>query len=145
MNQSIDLLSKGFGTATLDASPEIEAGVYVNNYWGGQYFLNITLQDADHNTMTSYALGSQGSPIVDSSYGTDLDWHWIGTTFSGYETGIRYVVFEVGGRDYKNWGGWYGTRFDGAEVTVIPEPSAVLMLALGGLLIAGYRRFYGRE
>jgi hypothetical protein len=32
----------------------------------------------------------------------------------------------------------------GQVVQAIPEPASALMIGLGGLLLVGYRRFYGR-
>lgn len=34
--------------------------------------------------------------------------------------------------------------FIGFRVVAVPEPASVMMISLGGLLIAGYRRFFGR-
>lgn len=44
--------------------------------------------------------------------------------------------------EYASWS-WAG---DSMTITVgaVPEPASVMMIGLGGLLIAGYRRFFGR-
>lgn len=39
---------------------------------------------------------------------------------------------------------FYSGGFRVVEVNVVPEPASVMMIALGGVLITGYRRFFGR-
>jgi hypothetical protein len=141
--QTIDLLAAGFSAAVLDAAPDIRVGVNINAYWGGQYFINCQIQDASHNALATYSVGSQSSPIT---LGSSLNWDftWVGSVLSNYNSGARYIVYTDGGKDTRNWGGNYGTAFKTAEVSVIPEPATAAVLALGSLVIGIYRRFYGR-
>lgn len=139
--QTIDLLAAGFSAAVLDASPDIRVGVNLNADWGGQYFINCQIQDASHNVLATFSVGSQSSPITTNSNFSG-EFEWVGTTLSDYASGARYIVYTDGGKDTRNWLGHYGTRFHSAEVTVIPEPATVSVLALGTLLLGFYRRFY---
>lgn len=141
--QTIDLLSAGFSADILDASPDIRVGVNINADWGGQYFINCQIQDASHNVLATFSVGSQSSPITTNSNFSGA-FEWVGTTLSDYASGARYIVYTDGGKDTRNWLGQYGTRFKEAEVTVIPEPATVSVLSLGVLLLGLYRRFYGR-
>lgn len=141
--QTIDLLAAGFSAAVLDASPDINVGVNINAYWGGQYFINCQIQDASHNVLATYSVGSQLSPITLPSSLND-DYAWVGTTLSDYASGARYIVYTDGGKDTRNWSGYYGTYFKTAEVSVVPEPATVSVLSLGALVLGLYRRFYGR-
>ncbi|MCC7300603.1 MAG: hypothetical protein IT583_05945 [Verrucomicrobia bacterium] len=142
-SQTIDLLAAGFSAAVLDASPDIQVGVNINAFWGGQYFINCQIQDASHNALATYSVGSQLSPVT---LGSSLNWDftWVGTTLTNYGSGARYIVYTDGGKDTRNWAGNYGTAFKEAGVSVIPEPATVSVLSLGALLLGLYRRFYGR-
>ena len=141
-SQTVDLLAKGLTASQLDASPTIDAGVWENTYWGGKYFLNVSLQDASHNVITNYNLGSQSSPIVVAST-LDTNYYWIGTTFDSYASGVRYVTYTDGGMDTRGWAGNYGTSFQLAEVTVIPEPGVAGMILLT-FFVAWYFRKWRR-
>ena len=141
--QTIDLLAAGFSAAVLDASPDIKVGVNINAYWGGQYFINCQIQDASHNVLATYSIGSQSSPITLTSSLNDT-FSWVGTTLADYASGARYIVYTDGGKDTRGWAGQYGTRFAEASVSVIPEPSTAGTLVIGALLAGIYRRFYGR-
>ncbi len=141
-SQTVDLLAKGLTTAELEASPDIRVGVYKNTYWGGLYFLDVSLQDAGHTVITNFQLGSQSDPIVE---GSSFNWNydWVGTTFSDYASGVRYVVYTDGGQDNRGWAGHYGTSFELAEVTVVPEPH-ILGLFLLAVALAWYYRKWSR-
>lgn len=139
--QTIDLLAAGFSAAVLDASPDINVGVNINAYWGGQYFINCQIQDASHNVLATYSAGSQSSPITLTS-SLNNDFSWVGTTLSDYASGARYIVYTDGGKDTRGWSGQYGTRFKEASVSVVPEPATVSVLSLGALVLGLYRRFY---
>lgn len=141
--QTVDLLAAGFSAAVLDASPDISVGVNINADWGGQYFINCQIQDASHNVLATYSVGSQSSPITTNSNFSG-EFTWVGTVLADYASGARYVVYTDGGKDTRGWAGQYGTRFKEASVSVIPEPATAGMLALGALLAGIYRRFYGR-
>jgi hypothetical protein len=141
--QTIDLLAAGFSAGILDTAPDIRVGVNIYAAWGGQYFINCQVQDASHNVLSTFSVGSQYSLITTNSNFSGV-YSWIGTTLSDYGSGARYIVYTDGGKDTRNWAGNYGTAFKTAEVSVIPEPATAAVLALGALVIGIYRRFYGR-
>ena len=71
---------------------------------------------------------------------------WV-ENISGVLRGGCMVTFEDSLRSSYRYTGWPNsdpsTEGYGFRVVAIPEPASVMMIALGGLLIAGYRRFYG--
>ena len=95
---------------------------------------------------------SLGSPTGDHTttlYITDDDDIAIGGRQVGYVNtpnglitvgGINNIGFADGGSSTYSFN---GTVYKLA-VNAIPEPASVMVIALGGLVIAGYRRFFGR-
>ena len=85
------------------------------------YSLRAELRNSGGTAFSTWTRGSTGSPI-----GTTSDsWVLEQNTFSGYSSSPAFVYLEHGGRDGEYWAGWYGTKFDGARITVlgIPCPS----------------------
>jgi formylglycine-generating enzyme required for sulfatase activity len=60
-----------------------------------------------------------------------------GGSYNGNESFLRSSFRSV---DYQ--GG--ESSYFGFRIVAIPEPASVMMISLGGLVIAGYRRFFGR-
>lgn len=139
--QTIDLLSAGFSSAELSAQPTIVISEKVSAYWGGQYFVDFSLQDEAFTTLASFSQGTIDTPCTLPFASTN--WISVGTTFSGYGATPRYVVFKDGGVDTRGWAGNYGTTFDSANVSVIPEPTtagSLAAIAFAGWGIARRRR-----
>jgi hypothetical protein len=76
----------------------------------------INLVAGDVITLHAGTLGSLKPPTADFNLGSDGD----------------YNMFIVG--------------YDTTNITAaVPEPASVMLIGLGGVLISGYRRFYGRR
>uniref|UniRef100_A0A0R3RTK6 FBA domain-containing protein n=1 Tax=Elaeophora elaphi TaxID=1147741 RepID=A0A0R3RTK6_9BILA len=48
----------------------------------------------------------------------DNEWEKIEHTFSNYPRGIRYILFQHGGKDQQFWAGHYGSKMAKASVTI---------------------------
>lgn len=116
-NQTVDLIAKGYSATQLDTEkPMISVGErYVMQYTDAllaKYRFNVTLQDASHSPLASYD--------TTDIFITNINWVWMNHGFTGYPTGVRYVYFEHGGRDWalggSGWGGFFGTRMDDCYV-----------------------------
>jgi len=118
MDQTVDLLAKGYTAEQLDAQPEITCSEWVASRWSSQYYLTFKLLGADNNPdnpIATYNFGTQAAPI---SLDIMVDWFEQSYTFSGYGAGVRYVYIKHGGKDAVGWAGHYGAHFDDASVTV---------------------------
>ncbi|MCX5748920.1 MAG: hypothetical protein NTZ10_01555 [Candidatus Saganbacteria bacterium] len=118
MNQTIDLLSKGYSAAQLDAQPVItfKDWVMCRDYFDTYYYMKFDLLAADGVTViSSESIGSQASPVT---LPQNTAWTEVSRTFTGYGTGVRYIKFKHAGYDGGRWAGQYGTYFDDASVTV---------------------------
>jgi hypothetical protein len=115
--QTIDLLASGYSRTYLNTQPAI---VVKENYIGGgpnfadDYYLKVLLKDSMNNVLATYNYGSTSTPAI-----ANTSWQQAGTTFTNYGSGVKYVVFESGGKDVEFWAGNYGTLIDGAEVKVL--------------------------
>jgi hypothetical protein len=141
-SQTVDLLAIGYTAAQLDSAPQISITDWVRPYIGnGEYFINVLLENASHDVIDTWSDGSQSSPQVIAE---GQPWTEISTTLEYYGSGLRYIVFEDGGKDTKGWGGNYGTAFDGSSVTLdissVPEPSIFALTGLGGAGLLLFRR-----
>ena len=140
LNQEIDLVAKGYSTATLDTAPKIRVGSFVTDYWGygvryPTYQFKVELRNASHAVITSYNSGVQN--ITDQNI-----WHELTNTFTAYGAGVRYIYVEIGAQDGRNWGGNYGPNFD--DVTVlITDNSSDKILRYNPSSINGY--IYGNS
>lgn len=139
-SQTIDLLAVGFTTAQLDSAPTISISDWVRGYIvNGSYFMNVQLEDASYNVISSWSNGSQGSPLtINASSG----WAEVTGSLKNYGSGLRYIVFEDGGKDQAGWAGNYGAAFDASSIIVqaVPEPSTLALSGLGGLGLLLFRR-----
>jgi hypothetical protein len=134
-SQTIDLLAAGYSTDFLDSAPTVSITDWVNAYIvDGFYFMNVSLEDADQNVIASWSNGSQESPL---SIGSGAGWTQITGSLDNYGSGLRYIVFQDGGRDSTGWAGNYGAEFDGSSVSFgiipAPEPSTIALAGIGGL------------
>ena len=70
-------------------------------------------------------------------YPTDLSFHT--TTIRVQSTTSTLQVFGT------TTGGSGGTRLNGFALNAVPEPSAAMLLAIGAIMAAGWRRRFGRQ
>ncbi|XP_049631398.1 F-box only protein 6-like [Suncus etruscus] len=81
----------------------------------GTYLLSVNLTTEDLNSLAYF----QPPPVTFHQW-NDAKWREVSHTFSDYPPGVRYVLFQHGGRDTQNWAGWYGPRVTNNSVTVSP-------------------------
>lgn len=131
MSQTIDLILKGFTAAELDAAPSIAASVRTKSFG---FALDrsravFELKDGSGTVLASYDSGT----ITPGDYTT---WVSLANTFAAAPVGTRQVTVTVYGSDGEFWAGQYGSEFDAASVSVLPEPTglATLGVVVGGLL-----------
>jgi hypothetical protein len=132
-SQTIDLLAAGFTTAQLDSAPTISISDWVRGYIvNGSYFMNVQLEDASHSVISSWSDGSQSSPLT---IGPSSGWIEVTGSLQNYGSGLRYIVFEDGGKDSMFWAGNYGAAFDASSIIIqaVPEPTTLAFAGLGVL------------
>lgn len=142
-SQEIDLLAKGYSEAQLDAVPTINVEEWFAGYgsvWDDPdhhrdyCYLNVELRDRYHHAIASYDSGMfQTSP----GSGWFGPWEQRSHIFTGYGSGLRYIYFEDGGKDWEDLDGQYGPALDAASVTLtvqVPEYNVFGLLALIGIL-----------
>lgn len=112
--QTIDLLAAGFTASQLDASPNINAGVFVatNDLTGGIATIKLELLDANDDVLsTHYVCNNINIP-------TNTSWTEKSVLVSSYGAGVRKIKFYLIGKDDRYWAGHFGTQFDDAFVYV---------------------------
>ncbi|MCK5559500.1 MAG: hypothetical protein KAJ51_02860, partial [Thermoplasmata archaeon] len=110
--QELDLLTKGYSTDQLNASPTIYAEEWFcgsSPNYGDSYYLKVELRDGNHNPIASYDSGTNKATT---------SWQKLSHTFSNYGSGLRYIYWEDGGDDAEYWRGYYGARLDAAFLTI---------------------------
>lgn len=122
LTQTVDLVNAGFSTAMLDASPVINAGVWVlpGFYTGNAYAskgiisISVTLiNSSDQEISTQYISNNEnlGSAITS-------DWFLRASAISGYGSGLRKVKLTLTAKDGVGWAGQYGPAFDDAFLNI---------------------------
>lgn len=123
----------------------------------GKFFDGETVVDISPPLASSaWVRDISGDKMVGSyMYTTEME----GSKTKGFlYDGIDYSVLQIDGALVTEVNGISGDKVSGhytdangkqhgfiGTIQAIPEPSSVMMIGLGGLLIAGYRRFYGRS
>lgn len=115
-SQLVDLVERtGLSQAQLDKeNPNIYVSErFTRTYCGGdQYFLKATLMDKNRNVVE---VKTTGNKVLEGP----CEWseNWIEENLEFKHTpGVRYVLFEDGGKDSEYWKGFYGPRMTGASV-----------------------------
>ena len=112
--QQIDLVADGYSTADLDAAPRICYGesIFRRGDVGGVWRnLTVTLLDGSMTPITSFSTGDVNDGSIAANGSIEIS-----GTFSGYGSGLRYIRFTHGGRDWPTWGGHFGAYLFGSFV-----------------------------
>ncbi|PNI39689.1 FBXO6 isoform 2, partial [Pan troglodytes] len=83
---------------------------------GCTYQLKVQLASADY-----FVLASFEPPPVTIQQWNNATWTEVSYTFSDYPRGVRYILFQHGGRDTQYWAGWYGPRVTNSSIVVSPK------------------------
>ncbi len=111
ISQEIDLMAKGFSESELDAAPQLCVGgdITLASYGGarrdGIVIMKAICKDANRAELQTVALKEDRAVQTGFPWTTFLD-----TTL--LPVGTRYISFEMVGKDYMNWSGYYGPKFD---------------------------------
>jgi hypothetical protein len=127
---------------------------FVHDYYAAvdlEVILNGSLMGTYENVMSSSYLPGGSGEARDTDYFYDFN-------FAGMTTGdtleFKFVNLQNLGSGWANIGFLSASlNYDAPESitsqltsmpNVVPEPASIMMIGLGGALIAGYRRFFGR-
>lgn len=134
-------------------SDAFQFSFFVHDYYAAvdlQVLLNGSLLGTYADVMSSsYNQGGGEARDTDFFY----DFNFSGMT-AGDELEFKFVNLQNLGSDWANIGflsaslNYTAPESITSQLTsmpnVIPEPASIMMIGLGGALIAGYRRFFGR-
>nr|XP_055039464.1 F-box only protein 2-like [Misgurnus anguillicaudatus] len=115
--QVIILLQCGYDAAYLDSAPEVTVKDWYSSRddCGGVYKLTVSLLNENRKVIATFK-------PADVTVPAETTWTQVTHTFKGYGPGLRFISFEHGGQDNKNWQGSYGIRVTGSSVTIPPKP-----------------------
>ncbi|MBN2359156.1 MAG: hypothetical protein JXR83_06860 [Deltaproteobacteria bacterium] len=110
----LDLVALGISAAELDAQPPIAVYEWVTGYslrgpadFEDFYYVRSDLRrQRNGGTAVTFNRGSRQNPARSTA-----TWQPVGTTFTGYGPGVRFVYLEDGGHDVEFWAGPYGAYF----------------------------------
>ncbi|XP_077303312.1 F-box only protein 6-like [Lithobates pipiens] len=114
-SQIIDLKKEGFSAEIMDKA---QPPIIVTDWYASrkdcscQYELLVRLLSEDKKMVQEFR------PLPANLPEGDGQWHYVTRTFSNYGPGVRYISFQHGGKDAKNWAGWYGPRVTNSSITV---------------------------
>ncbi len=114
LSQEIDLAAAGYSASAMDLQPIIDMGTWVMGYGNGSrqddpYQVKVVLRNAKRAAVATYDTGIQN---------TTENWVNIAHTFRDYGVGVRYIYFELRGKDSNRRSGQYGSVFDDSSVVV---------------------------
>lgn len=114
--QTINLLEEGYSAEQLDNQPLVT----VKDWYCGRpdcgctYQITVSLLDENQEVIQTF----QPEPVTVDPDNDDGSWKQVSHCFTDYAPGLRFILFEHGGKDTKYWEGWYGVRVTGSSVTV---------------------------
>lgn len=127
--QTIDLLDRGFDTAYLDSSPPLVVTEdFFKIYGPDQYYLKVVLLDAALNVLDTFDSGRRTHQRSERKWRSESE--RVTHVFEGYPSGVRFIVWEDGGRDTEYWAGHYGATLQHAHLGFLPHPSRRRMVPL---------------
>lgn len=110
LKQSINLLTAGYDATFLDASPDIQMGVYVRTNITNGGTVTVMLELCDENNAvisTHYICNNEVFPM-------NTDFTLKSTLIKNYGIGVRSINVFLIGKDTKWWAGYHGPAFDDA-------------------------------
>ncbi|XP_065115423.1 F-box only protein 2-like [Paramisgurnus dabryanus] len=115
--QVIILLQSGYDAAYLDSAPEVTVRDWYSTRedCGGVYRLTVSLLNENREVIATFKPDDVTVPL-------ETPWTQVTHKFTDYGPGLRFISFEHGGQDDKEWKGWYGIRVTGSSVTIPPKP-----------------------
>uniref|UniRef100_A0A8C6UYA9 FBA domain-containing protein n=1 Tax=Neogobius melanostomus TaxID=47308 RepID=A0A8C6UYA9_9GOBI len=114
--QVINLLNNGFSAERLDNQPLVK----IKDWFSGRtdcgctYQITVCLLDEKQEVMQRF----KPKAITLDPVTNYCAWQPMSHTFSDYGPGLRFISFEHGGRDTKDWKGWYGVRVTSSSVEI---------------------------
>lgn len=130
-SQMVDLKAEGYWEELLDT---FRPDIVVKDWFapradcGCTYHLRVHLASADYIVLASFE-----PPPVTIEQWNDARWQEISHTFSDYPPGVRYILFQHGGKDTQFWKGWYGPRVTNSSIIIShrtaknPAPARTLL------------------
>ncbi|XP_075046317.1 F-box only protein 44 [Mixophyes fleayi] len=122
-SQIIDLKAEGYYEEWMDV---MQPAIVIKDWYaarhdcGCKYKLVVQLLSKDNIVIQEF----QPEPIVIPQW-SDAKWSQMEYTFTNYGPGVRYILFQHGGKDTQFWAGWYGIRVTNSSVTMEPGALAV--------------------
>ncbi|ELK28002.1 PREDICTED: F-box only protein 6 [Myotis davidii] len=118
-SQMVDLKAEGYWEELMDT---IRPDIVVKDWFaaradcGCTYSIRVQLVSANY-----IALASFEPPPVTIEQWSDAQWREVSHTFSDYPPGVRYILFQHGGKDTQFWAGWYGPRVTNSSIIIGPK------------------------
>ncbi|MEI8205521.1 MAG: hypothetical protein WCG03_01430 [Kiritimatiellales bacterium] len=118
---------------------------------GQEYRLQVVSSESYWSTASAdiKAGGNWASADYQGKYSTNIGDNWDPrTAYTDKNWLIWDSVYSSGGSlevTVTTTSGMNATAVNALRIEAIPEPASALLIGCGGLLIAGYRRFYGRS
>ena len=144
----VSAFSPSLPTITLAQSDEVEGAFFSNDNYtyysmrdGDAFAKQFGASDWYQLTVTGLdaAGAATGTVVVPLAQGTDIlnTWRW--TDLSSLGT-VKQLTFSLSSSDTGDWGMNTPSYFAMDNLTVVPEPLSISLLAVGGLMLAARRR-----
>ena len=127
------------GTTGLTYDLTVESGV--QNWWWPDGTMALSFLDGSGNVLGSASVLDVTTGIT--SYDSGLPWRSFDVNATA-PTGTVQVKVEFSALHNSSTGGGGTVFFDNAVLTVVPEPSAMAVVAFGGIAALGWRRVFRR-
>ncbi|XP_036112073.1 F-box only protein 6 [Molossus molossus] len=118
-SQMVDLKAEGYWEELMDV---FRPDIVIKDWFaaradcGCTYNIRVQLLSATNITLASFE-----PPTVTIPQWSDVEWTEVSHTFSDYPPGVRYILFQHGGKDTQYWAGWYGPGVTNSSITISPK------------------------
>lgn len=122
-SQKVDLKAEGYWDELLDI---IRPDIVVKDWFaargdcGCTYRVRVQLVSENYTVLASFE-----PPPVTIQQWNDAQWREVSHTFSDYPPGVRYIIFQHGGKDTQFWAGWYGPRVTNSSIVISPKKTRI--------------------